>query len=150
MSIEKPEVKVMNKPSHATTESTIYHNDDMTLVGICTFGWKSTKGSFPMALVTFIDSRGGEYKNHPIRPFMHQTLGMKAAEQFAMTGEMKDDFGEAFDRPDIRKAAEYVLDPPVVPCVPLHPGFDVQFESQTTLIQNAQIVAKEWLAEHPK
>lgn len=48
----------------------------------------------------------------------------------------------------IREAAEYVLNPPTVPCNPPHPGFEVQFESQSTLVENAQLVAQAWLDQN--
>lgn len=76
------------KAGHAKAESIIWHSEDMMRIGICTFGWKSTIGGFPMALVTFIDSDGGDQKDHKVRPFMKQTDGMKAAEHFAKTGEI--------------------------------------------------------------
>lgn len=78
----------MPKTASAETKSIIYHNEDMLRIGICTFGWKSKLGSFPTALVTFVDSNGGEHKDHQVRPFMRQTVAMKHAEHFAKTGKV--------------------------------------------------------------
>ena len=39
----------------------------------------------------------------------------------------------------ILEAVEYVLSPPMVPCD--HPGYTRQFESQTTLVDNAKTIA---------
>lgn len=49
----------------------------------------------------------------------------------------------------LRKSAEYVLNPPLVACRD-HPGYEWQFESQTTLIEHARNLAINYLRDHPK
>ena len=81
----------MSKTGNAKTESVIWHNEEMTRIGICNFGWKSSIGSFPMALVTFVDATDGGRKSHQVRPYLRQTDGMAAAQRYAETGEIPED-----------------------------------------------------------
>lgn len=48
-------------------------------------------------------------------------------------------------RDDLRASAKYVLNPPMVPCRD-HPGYTIQFESQSTLLLHARELAKAYLA----
>ena len=89
VSLWKGETMLKQKTASTETKSIIYHSEDMLRIGICTFGWKTKLGRFPVALVTFVDSTGGEYKEHSVRPFMRQTVAMRHAKHFAETGEVR-------------------------------------------------------------